>query len=182
MYLGRELDLVSSESRDEKAFNSSLVKNQNQLDASLVHGIELVRTWSARFYAKDKTAMLDALRCIRATLRPGGKRFRGQTIRATPLLVVRAMNETLDKPPSIDAAAVVFVLTKLSGGHLHETRTETGELVTEALANDGRKLGRDTTANLMSVAPELFAGIKSMPVDPRKQPASGAWKGTAPPS
>lgn len=171
MHLGRELDLVSSESRDVQAFKSKNVLDQKHLDASQVQGIELVRTFCTRFYGKDEPAMFDALVQLRGFVRKSG-----------PALVIRAMNETLDKPPSKNEAAIVFVSKKLESGHLHETRTETGELVTEALANDGRKLGRDTTANLMSVAPELFAGIKSMPVDPRKKTASGAWNGTAPPS
>jgi 5-methylcytosine-specific restriction endonuclease McrA len=173
MYLSRELDLVSSESLDERAlksFKAGSLKHPG-LDASQVQGlqgIELVRAFCSRFYAGRLPEMLDVLQRLRAVLRPAGIRFQGETVRATPLLLVRAMNETLAHPPSIDGAAVVFVLRKLQSGHLHETRTADGALVTEALAEQAKAESRDATAALLAAAPELFGGVKSLPTDPRK--------------
>lgn len=143
MYLCEELDIKNCLSNDERAYKGPLVKNQNDRDASTLYGTELVRAFCTRFYAGKDADMLDTLQRLRAVLRPSGLRFQGQTVRATPKLVALAMNETLANPPAIADAAIVFVLKKLSNGHLHETRTASGELVTEALASESKTLERE---------------------------------------
>ncbi len=126
--------------------------------------------------------MLADLRRLRAALRPTGTVFQGETIRTTPELMVRAMNETLAHPPTLDQAAIVFVMKKLHSGHLHERRNDDGVLVTEALANETKTLNRDVTAMLLEAAPELFGGIKSIPGSRPRSATGGASAGTAPPS
>jgi hypothetical protein len=182
MHLGRELDIYKKLDKDVQALESSNVSNQTSRDVYSLYGIKLVRAFCRRFYAGRESAMLDVLLRLRACLRPAGVAFQGQTITATPELLVRAMHETLANPPAIDDAAIVFVLKKLSGGALHEVKTADGTLVTEALASQGRVLGREIEqAFVVNGLSALTVGIgRPMPTDPRKQLVPGGATGSRP--
>jgi hypothetical protein len=163
MYLSRELDLVSSEGSDEIAIKPSR-QNSTYRDAySELSGVALVRAFCRRFYTGRDAAMLDSLQRLRALLRPAGVRFQGETVRATPDILSAAMRDTLASPPAIDDAAIVFVVKKCQSGPLHEVRTQAGEYVTEAAANEGKRMTRDALSITTGLLGPLDQLVKSMP-------------------
>lgn len=169
MYLCRELDIQKKLDQDVRALESTNVIS-NKRDVYSLYGHELVRAFCRRFYDAKLESMLDVLQRLRAVLRPAGIQFQGQTVTATPELLCRAMQETLANPPAIDDAAIVFVLKKLVSGALHEVKTADGTLVTEAMASQGRLLGREIgEAFVANGLTALTVSIgRPMPTDPRR--------------